>query len=297
LVYLFATVVLIAVLFFGTTIAGTRGWFRIAGFSFQPVELAKVAFILMNARLIDRYGRRFEGMHFVIGSGLIAGVLMGLTFLQPDLGSALVIFGMWFLYLLTARVRFRYVALVAISAITVAILGWFFVLQEYQKDRFATFLDPSADPLGAGYNLNQSMIAIGAGRLTGTGLGYGSQSQLQFLPEAQTDFIFAVIAEELGFVGVLVLFGLFIGLFWRLTTHVSHANSDFAAYTLIGICLLFAIQVVVNVGGTTGLLPITGVTLPFVSYGGSSFLMNCMLIGIAESIRRGSEQTTSSLGI
>ena len=148
------------------------------------------------------------------------------------------------------------------------------------------FLHPEKELLGAGYNVNQSIIAIGAGRLFGRGLGFGSQSQLQFLPEAQTDFIFAVIAEELGFAAALIIIILYTLLFLRLIRIAGQCRDDFSSYVILGITLLFFIQIVFNLGSTTGLLPVTGLTLPFLSYGGSSLMINLLLIGIAESIAR-----------
>ncbi|KKW42934.1 MAG: Rod shape-determining protein RodA [Candidatus Magasanikbacteria bacterium GW2011_GWA2_56_11] len=151
-----------------------------------------------------------------------------------------------------------------------------------------TFIDPGRDPLGAGYNVQQSLIAVGAGQFFGRGLGFGSQSQLHFLPEAQTDFIISVIGEELGFVGLLIILGLYVVIIYRLIRIAAGCRTDFAAYTVLGTALLFFIQLTVNAGAALGLLPVTGVTLPFVSYGGSSLIINFGLVGIAESAARSS---------
>ena len=163
-------------------------------------------------------------------------------------------------------------------------MSWFFVLQPYQKQRVLVFLDPSLDPLGSGYNVSQAIIAIGSGGIWGKGLTFGSQSQLKFLPESQTDFIFAVLAEELGFLGIVLLLGLFALLFWRLIYWIKKNNDNFAVYLILATCILFFAQMVVNIGGNLGLLPITGITLPFVSYGGSSLVVNMILLGIAGSV-------------
>jgi len=146
-----------------------------------------------------------------------------------------------------------------------------------------TFIHPERDPLGSGYNVTQSIIAVGSGKIFGRGLGFGSQSQLHFLPEAQTDFIFSVIGEELGFIGVNIMLIVYVVLLWRLVHIAKNCTSDFSAYTVLGIALLFLFQMIVNVGAAIGILPLTGVTLPFVSYGGSSLLINMILIGISES--------------
>lgn len=294
LIYLVAVVLLIAVLFFGTTISGTTGWFRFAGFSFQPVEFAKVALIIFLGFVISRYGRRFDKPQFVIGTGLITLLPILLILLQPDLGSAAVIGAVWFGVLWVTGTRKRYVITIFFAAILAFLAGWFFLFEPYQKDRLRTFIDPSRDPLNTGYNVTQSIIAVGSGRIVGRGLGFGSQSQLHFLPEAQTDFIFAVIAEELGFIGVgtvLILFGVLI---FRLLRIALQAPDDFGAYVVLGIALLFFAQSMINVGGAIGVLPVTGVTLPFLSYGGSSLIINLLLLGIAQSIKRTGRQAIYS---
>lgn len=288
-IYLFGLLLLIGVLIFGVSIRGTRGWFRIAGFSFQPAEFAKIALVLGLGWLIARYGRQFKQLRFVVASGLVTALPVGLIFLQPDLGSALVLVLTWGGLLLMTGVRLKHLIVLALSGLTVAICAWLFLLQPYQKDRIATFLNPAADPLGAGYNVTQSIIAIGSGQFSGRGLGFGSQSQLRFLPEAQTDFIFSVVAEELGFIGAFVLISLFFALLVRLVHIARNSTSEFGSYVSIGIAFLFFVQFIFNVGGTLGLLPITGVTLPFVSYGGSSLIINFVLIGIAESIAHASK--------
>lgn len=284
--YILALLLLLVVLFFGVTIRGTTGWFRVAGYSFQPVEFAKVALAIFLGWWISRHGRRFDRWQFVFTSGFITALPVVLVMLQPDLGSALVLAGVWFTLLFLTGTKKRYIIALVGVLILVSVLSWMFLLKDYQKDRFLTFVDPERDPLGAGYNVTQSIIAIGSGQLQGRGLGFGSQSQLHFLPEAQTDFIFSVIAEELGFVGVFVVLLLYFILLWRLIKIARQANDDFTAYTSAGIASLFFIQIVFNIGGSTGLLPVTGVTLAFLSYGGSSLIINFLLIGIAQSVAR-----------
>lgn len=279
-------VLLVGVLIFGQTIRGTTGWFRFAGFSFQPVELAKAGLIIFLAWRIEREGRRFSRLSFVVATGVLAFATIGLIMLQPDLGSAMVIAGIWLGMILLSGTRARYIVGLVLIGLAAFALGWFFLFKPYQKDRLHTFIDPGRDPLGAGYNVNQSIIAVGAGKFIGRGLGFGSQSQLHFLPEAQTDFIVSVIGEELGFVGlslVLLLYGIIL---WRLLRIASLARTDFAAYTASGVALLFLIQMLVNMGAAFGLLPVTGVTLPFVSYGGSSLIINYFLIGLVLSLAR-----------
>lgn len=286
--FFFTILALVLVLFFGVTIRGTTGWFRFAGFSFQPAELAKVAIILVEAWLIQRYGRRFDRWQFPIATSLAPLICIGLILLQPDLGTSLLLGGLWIGLLFLTGVKKRFLAIIFGMLGIGFLIGWFFLFAPYQKERLATFLDPSKDPLGAGYNVAQSIIAIGAGGLTGRGLGFGSQSQLRFLPEAQTDFIFSVIGEELGFIAVIIVCVLYALLLFRLLTIAKNSSDDFAAFTALGITLIFFLHVMVNIGAAAGLLPVTGVTLPFLSYGGSSLIINFLLIGIAESIAKSS---------
>lgn len=282
--YIVAIVALTAVLLFGQTIRGTRGWFNIGGFGIQPVEIAKLCLIVYLARFFADYARHPASLKRIVGSGLaLAGVFV-LVVLQPDFGSALLLAAVWGALLLVSGIKRSHLGvIVAVGLVTVA-ASWIFLLKPYQKDRVLAFMDPTADPLGAGYNVSQSIIAIGSGGLFGKGLGFGSQSQLRFLPERQTDFVFAVIAEELGFVGTLLVCGLFGLLFWRGFRLASASRDDFAVFLTLGIMASIAIEMFVNLGGTLRLLPVTGVTLPFVSYGGSSLLMKFAMIGVLQSI-------------
>lgn len=291
LIYLFALLLLVGVLFFGETIRGTTGWFQFLGFSFQPAEFAKLALIIMLGRVVYKSGRRFNSAKFLISSALLTAALAGLIMLQPDLGSSLVLFGIWFGVLFLSGIKKRYIFGLVGIVLVVAVLGWFFFLKDYQKERILNFANPERDPLGTGYNVTQSMIAIGAGQIFGRGLGRGSQSQLHFIPEAQTDFIISVIGEELGFFGLMVILLLYGIIIYRLVRIASRARDDFSAYTVLGIACLFFLQLIINLGGAIGLLPVTGVTLPFLSYGGSSLIINLLLIGVAESIARSTEMS------
>ncbi len=282
--YLFSLLLLAGVLIFGETIRNTKGWFSVAGFSFQPVEMAKIGLILMVAYIVSRFGRRFDRPLFFFGTGIVTLLLIGLVMLQPDLGSAFLLGAIWFGMIWAVGARRLYLGGFVILMLLLSVAAWFFFLQDYQKDRVANFINPGRDPLVSGYNIAQSTIAIGAGQLFGRGLGFGSQSQLRFLPEAQTDFIFSVIGEELGLAGVLVMLVLFGVLFWRFLLIIKKSNDDFVATAATGILILFFVQLFTNVGANLGLLPITGVTLPFVSYGGSSLVINLLLVGILESM-------------
>lgn len=296
LIYLFSLLLLAAVLFFGETVRGTTGWFRLGSLSFQPAEFAKVGLIIFLAWWISIQARRFDRWQFVLTSGFFTLLPVVLIAFQPDFGSALILLGIWFGLLLLVGVKKRYIAcLLGILALT-SLFSWNFVLKDFQKERVLTFLDSERAPLKAGYNVSQSIIAIGSGKFFGRGLGFGSQSQLHFLPEAQTDFILSAIAEELGFIGVLVVLAIYFLLIWRLLHIAKTSHDDFTSYLVLGVLLMFFIQLIINVGGATGLLPVTGVTLPFLSYGGSSLAMNFLLLGVVESVyRRRVGQTLDNL--
>ncbi|MFA6105457.1 MAG: rod shape-determining protein RodA [Patescibacteria group bacterium] len=284
LFYALSVLLLVSVVLFGVNIRGTRGWFNIAGFSFQPVEAAKIGVIFMLAYIVYHFGRRFERPLFFFGTGLTTLLIIGLVMLQPDLGSSLIIGSIWLGIMILVGTRSSYIVGIILVGVVVSVAAWFFFLQTYQKERVLTFLNPERDPLGQGYNSTQAIIAVGSGQVLGRGLGFGSQSQLRFLPEAQTDFIFTVIGEELGLAGISALLFLFSVILYRLIRIVRRTSDDFVAVTVSGIAILLFVQFFVNAGANIGLLPITGVPLPFVSYGGSSLMMNLFLIGVAESM-------------
>jgi len=280
----FSVILLLAVLLFGTTIRGTTGWFGIAGFGIQPVELVKLFLIVFLAKYFNDYAGKERGLKHVLVSALVTAPVVGLVMLQPDFGSALLLMIIWGSLALVSGIRRTHLIIMLLVLAAAALFTWFLILQPYQKGRVTSFLDPESDPLGRGYNVTQSIIAIGSGGLTGKGMGYGSQSQLRFLPERQTDFIFAVIAEELGFLGVLFLCGLFAVVFWRGYRLVRESRDDFTLYLTLGITISIAVEVFVNLGGNLRLIPVTGVTLPFVSYGGSSLLVKFVMIGVLQSV-------------
>ena len=284
LLYVVAIALLVAVLLFGQTIRGARSWFGFGGFGVQPVEIVKIILIVYLAKFFSDYARHPGGLKQIVGSGSsLAGVLL-LVLLQPDFGSAFLLLAMWGSLLLISGIRRSHLMLIALLFVATALLSWAFLLKPYQKDRISVFWDPASDPSGKGYNVTQSIIAIGSGGLMGKGLGFGSQSQLRFLPERQTDFIFAVLAEELGFFGVLFITGLFGVFFYRGYRLAVRSRDDFTMFLVLGLTVSIAVEVFVNIGGNLRLLPVTGVTLPFVSYGGSSILAKYAMIGILESV-------------
>src|SRR3989339_126762 len=285
-VYVFSVLLLILVLFFGDLSRGTMGWFKFGTLSFQPTELAKIGLIVMLGYLIVRQGRRFDKLQFVVLSGIFLLVPALLILLQPDLGSALVFGGIWFGMLILTGVKKRYIFALLVLLSLGLFLSWHYVLEPYQKERLSVFISPEKDLLDSGYNVNQSVIAIGAGNFFGRGLGFGSESQLHFLPEAQTDFIFSIICQEMGFVGAFIVLTVFLLFLVKIISIAKDCRDDYGSYVAVGIGLMFFIQLAFNVGGATGILPITGLTLPFVSYGGSSLVINLFLVGILMSISR-----------
>jgi rod shape determining protein RodA len=275
---------LLAVLAFGRTIRGTTGWIFLGPVGFQPVEVAKITLIVIMARYLSVHGRFTKDIRVVIQSAVTVALMILLIVLQPDLGGAIVLGAIWFALVAASGMKASHVLTMAAVAAVVGLVGWSFLLRPYQKERIMTFINPTSDPFGEGYNVTQSIIAIGAGQLTGRGIASGSQSQLRFLPEAPTDFIFSVIAEELGFVGVVILLGLYVLMFQRLYVLARRCEDDFSLFLVIGVAALIAVEVFVNIGVASGILPVTGLTLPFVSYGGSSLLVHFFLLALMQNI-------------
>lgn len=282
--YVLGIILLVSVLLWGSVIRGTKGWFRLGIINFQPVEIVKMIAVIFLAYYFSIYGRYINKIKHIIWSGLGIFVPFSLTFLQPDFGSAMLLFILWFLFLIAIGLNKRYIILLTIIFSFIGVLMWNYVLKGYQKDRLAIFINPNIDPLGKGYNLMQSLIATGSGGLWGRGLGFGSQSQLKFLPESQTDFVFAVIAEELGLVGVFLVLLFYTVILYRIYRIIRVSRDDFGILLVLGISILIFVQVIVNAGMNLGLMPITGISLPFVSYGGSSLLIHMIIIGIVENV-------------
>jgi rod shape determining protein RodA len=275
---------LLLVLAFGKTVSGTTGWFDFGGFSLQPVEFIKIILIIFLARYYSGVSIKLSPFKHLVLSGLGALVFVILVLLQPDFGSAVLLFMLWAGMIIISGFKKKYILIIAAIVVLTFVSGWFVFFDAYQKDRLMTFVNPTADPLGDGYNINQAMIAVGSGGLIGRGIGFGSQSQLKFLPESQTDFIFAVISEELGFLGVSLVIILFGIIFYRLIRAARLINNDFGVYFLLGACILLFIEMFINIGMNIGIMPVVGISLPFLSYGGSAIISSMLIIGICESI-------------
>lgn len=279
-----ALVSLVAVRLFGKTVNGTTGWFEVAGMQLQPVEFVKIIVCLVLAKYFSDHADETGSWKFVLMSGLIVAAPVLLVMIQPDFGSAMLMIAIWFGLLLAVPVPRRRLALLVAAAIVAAVASWFFVFQTYQKERILNFVSPGRDPLKSGYNVTQAITAIGSGQWFGRGLGLGPQSQLSFLPERQTDFIFASIGEELGFVGTATIVAFFSALLWRCYVMSRRSRDNFSVILSLGIGLMFFVQVAINIGMNIGVFPVTGIPLPFISYGGSSLLSSFIAVGILESL-------------
>lgn len=293
ILYLFSFLGLLAVLSpLGTTVNGAKSWIEIgSGFSIQPAEFAKVGVVLAMAMILgDRAGRPRDAQGPAprrVGYALVvAAVPCGVIALLPDLGSTMVIVAITAGILIISGITRRYMALLAVvTAAGVFAVVKLHLLAQHQVNRFAAFADPSLDPQGVGYNTAQARLAIGSGGLTGEGLFHGIQTNGQYVPEQQTDFIFTVVGEELGFVGGVVMLALFGIVLWRALRIARGATETFGMLASTGIVCWFAFQMFENIGMTVGIMPVAGIPLPFVSYGGSSMFANFIAIGFLENVR------------
>lgn len=283
-VYGGAVGLLVLVLMIGQTVRGTQGWFDIAGFSLQPSELVKVAMVVVLAKYLSAASYKSYQLRHLAVTGLVTAVPAGLIMLQPDFGSAMIIVAFWLGLLALFGLNRRQIVAAMLTGLILFTFSFFFLLKGYQKERIISFLNPAAGTLDQRYNVDQAIIAIGAGGLAGRGLGFGSQSQLKFLPESQNDFIFAVIGEELGLVGITLVLAFFAVLFFRLVYWAYKLDNNFGLYIVLGSIILLFIEMFINIGMNIGMLPVVGISLPFVSYGGSSMIASMLLIGIAESV-------------
>lgn len=273
------------VLVIGAVKGGAQAWIALGPVNFQPIEFAKLAVVIVLAKYFhDHPSLSGYKLWELATPAMLVAVPVGLVIVQPDLGGAmllLLVMGALFLFV---RIELWTLAAGAVMAMVAAPLAYFFALSPYQQDRILVFLNPELDPRGKGYNTIQSKIAIGAGELFGRGWTHGTQSKLKFLPAHHTDFIFSVLAEEWGFLGCMVVLVLFFALLFIGIRTARRSKERFGAVLAFGLVAIFFWQIFVNVGGAIGLLPVTGVTLPFLSYGGSSLLLNYAMVGLLLNI-------------
>lgn len=286
--FLYVTIValLILVLFIGEITLGAQSRFNLGFFSLQPADPAKLVLIIVLAKYFAKRHEHIGDVRHIFISAIYAFLIFGLVFIQPDFGSAIILFFIWAGMILVAGIKFRHLLVVGTLGALSFLIMWQFVFLDYQKARIMTFLNPLADIQGAGYNAYQSTVAVGSGQFLGKGIGYGTQSKLQFLPEFETDFIFAAFAEEWGLLGVLMLFGSFGVVIWRLMVHAVMGATNFETLFATGVAVLFTAHFFVHIGMNIGLLPVTGTTVPFLSYGGSHLLTEFVGVSMVMAMRR-----------
>lgn len=284
--FLLSTGLLLLLFLVGSVFKGAQSWFNLGFFAIQPADPMKLVLILVLAKYFSR--RHVEIAHWkhIIISGIYAALPFFLVLLQPDFGSAIILFAIWFGMTVVSGISKKHLFLVLACGVVSFALLWLFAFAPYQKQRILTFLNPLTDIRGAGYNAYQSTIAVGSGELFGKGIGYGTQSRLKFLPEHQTDFIFASFAEEWGFVGVLLLLICFGIVIWRILAATFTGATNFETLYAVGLAIFFMTQFTIHVGMNIGLLPVTGQTLPFLSYGGSHLITEFAGIGILMGMRK-----------
>lgn len=274
---------LILVTLTGAIVRGTVSRLEFFGFQLQPSEFMKVALIVALAWLLSKY--QFIRWRQLLLSAVLVLIPTILVLREPDFGMASLMIFTWIGVLLFWGLPWKYIAILGLVGVLVAGGAWQWFLFDYQKDRIRTFMNPSADPLESGYNVTQSIIALGSGQVVGRGLGHGPQSQLKFLPERHTDFILASIGEELGFIGVTLVISLYGIVLWRILRIVYITEDPFGKLIAVGAFFLVLASFTVNTGMNMGLLPVTGIPLPFVSYGGSSLAATFLLLGFVQSVR------------
>ena len=284
LIYILMLAALAALLFLGSDISGVRRWIRVGGFSFQVSEAVKLAIILLLARFFSESQEEQVSLPEMARVFLAVGIAGVLVAMQPDLGTALTLVPIAMITLFLAGMKWRYFGLLLLAGLMILPVGLHY-LKPYQKARISTFLHPEKDPQNAGYQLLQSKIAVGSGQLWGKGTAQGTQTQLWFLPEPHTDFIFAAYAEEQGFFGVLFVLLLYLLALMRLLHNAKNAPDAGGMYIIGGVVAVLSFQILVNIGMVIGYAPVTGLPLPLMSYGGSSVLFTFLSIGLVNSVR------------
>lgn len=270
----------------GSAANGAQSWFSFGFFSFQPSDMMKLVVILMLAKYFSRRHIEIENFKHILITGLYAFIPFLLVAMQPDFGSAIIILFIWFGMTVVSGISKKHLLIVIGVALVSFGMLWLFVFKPYQKARIVNFVQPLSSIRGSGYNVYQSTIAVGSGQVFGKGVGFGTQSRLNFLPEYQTDFVFAAYAEEWGFVGVILIFILYALIIWRILAIALLGASNFEMLYGVGLSLYFMSHMIINIGMNIGIMPVTGITLPFMSYGGSHLMTEFMALGILMGMRR-----------
>ena len=283
--YVFGCLALAGLFFFAPEIRGVKSWYKLGPVSLDPIEFIKIVLIILLAKYFSMRHIEVYRIRHIFFSGLYVLLPAVLIFLQPDLGSVLILLTLWLAILIISGIKVRTFFVLILCLFLVLGLSWSFLFQDYQKERVLSFILPQFEPLGAGWSETQSKIAIGSGGLWGQGLGQGSQTQYGFLSEPQTDFIFAAIAEEFGLAGVSVLLLLLLVLLWRIIKIAIISQTNFPRIFASGLAILLFCQIFINIGMNLGILPIIGISLPLVSYGGSGLILTCIGLGVIQSIK------------
>lgn len=283
--YTVSLLLLVATLIFGDTINGAKAWINLGVASFQPVDLMKLSLAILLAKYFSKRHIEIQNIRHIIVSFVYVLIPSAITMMQPDLGSTLVLLFIWFVIVLCSGLSKKHLFSMIGLGIVSFILAWNFAFAQYQKNRILNFLDPLRDVRGSGYNVYQAQIAIGSGGWYGKGVGFGTQSRLNFLPEYKTDFIFSAYAEEWGYFGVLILIVLYASLHFRILFIAGQTQNNFFYLIAMGIFAWIFLHTLINIGMNLALLPVTGIPLPFLSYGGTSFLMLSLAVGMIASIQ------------
>lgn len=284
--YLISVLLLLILFILGSVFSGAQSWFDLGFFAFQPSEFSKLVLIILLAKYFSRRHVEIKNIRHILVSGIYTGLIFVLVLFQPDFGSALIIGSIWFGLVMVSGISKKHLAIVFSLGLLAIAFFWFFIFEDYQKDRVMTFIHPLEDIQGAGYNAYQSQITVGSGQIFGKGLGYGTQSRLKFLPEYQTDFIFAAFSEEWGFIGVMILLLLYGIVVWRIVVNATNGATNFEIFFGLGLATMFVAHLLVHIGMSIGILPVTGITIPFMSYGGSHLLVSFIGLGILMGMRK-----------
>jgi len=276
---------LIGLFFLAPEIRGVKSWYKLGPVSLDPIEFTKIILIILLAKYFSMRHIEMYRVRHILLSGAYIFLPAVLIFFQPDLGSVLILIALWVGVLIISGIKLRHFLILVLGGLLILILSWSFLLKDYQKERVLSFLTPGIDPLGVSWSQNQAKIAIGSGGIFGQGIGRGSQTQYGFLPEPQTDFIFGALAEEMGLIGVLVLLSLFSILIWRIIKIAILSQTNFPRLFAAGFSIVLISQIFIHIGMNIGMVPVIGIPLPLVSYGGSSLIATLIGLGILESIK------------
>ncbi len=285
-IFLFNSLILLALFVLGNVSHGAKSWFSFGLFSFQPVDMMKLVLVIILAKYFSRRHVEIGDIKHIFISGFYAFIPFILVLFQPDFGSAMIIFFIWLGMVLISGISKKHLFAVFATGLVVFASFWFLVFAPYQKARIANFIHPLTDIHGTGYNAFQSTIAVGSGEIAGKGLGFGTQSRLKFLPQPQADFIFAAYSEEWGFIGSILILLLYAVIIWRILYSATLGAYNFEILFSAGIAIFFMSHILINIGMNLGLMPVTGIPLPFMSYGGSHLLFEFAGLGILMSMRK-----------